>query len=236
MNNLRAKITSQWIQGKMTNFDFIMHMNSFAGRTYNDLTQYPVFPWVLADYESEELDLNDPSIYRDFSKPMGAQNETRAVQFRDRYEALEQSYDLGDGPPPFHYGTHYSCAAYVLYYLMRLEPFSRLALSLQGGKFDVADRLFHNIGSSWNSASQDNLQDVRELIPEFFYLPDFLVNSNMFDFGITQVGKTVHDLTLPPWAKGDPKRFIRIHRQALESDYVSRNLHQWLDLIFGFKQ
>jgi len=236
MNNLRAKITSQWVQGKMTNFDFIMHMNSFAGRTYNDLTQYPVFPWVLADYESEELDLNDPSIYRDLSKPMGAQNENRAVQFRDRFEALEQSYEMGDGPPPFHYGTHYSCAAYVLYYLMRLEPFSRLALSLQGGKFDVADRLFHNVGASWRSASSENLQDVRELIPEFFYLPDFLVNSNMFDFGTTQLGKTVHDLTLPPWAKGDPKRFIRIHRQALESDHVSRHLHQWLDLIFGYKQ
>ena len=214
MNNLRAKITSQWIQGKITNFDFIMHMNSFAGRTYNDLTQYPVFPWVIADYESEELDLNDPDTYRDFSKPMGAQNESRAMQFRDRYEALEQSYEMGDGPPPFHYGTHYSCAAYVLYYLMRLEPFSRLALSLQGGKFDVADRLFHNIGNSWKSASSENLQDVRELIPEFFYLSDCLTNSNMFDFGVTQLGRTVHDVTLPPWAKGDPKRFIRIHRQV----------------------
>ncbi|KAL7542224.1 hypothetical protein ACHAXR_011601, partial [Thalassiosira sp. AJA248-18] len=236
MNNLRAKITSQWVQGKITNFDFIMHLNSFAGRTYNDLTQYPVFPWVLADYESEEIDLNDPKVYRDFSKPMGAQNDTRTMQFRDRYEALEQSYEMGDGPPPFHYGTHYSCAAYVLYYLMRLEPFSRLALSLQGGKFDVADRLFHNVGASWSSASSENLQDVRELIPEFFYLPDFLTNSNMFDFGVTQLGKTVHDSTLPPWAKGDPKRFIRIHRQALESDHVSRNLHGWLDLIFGYKQ
>ena len=141
-----------------------------------------------------------------------------------------------DEPPPFHYGTHYSCAAYVLYYLMRLEPFSRLALTLQGGRFDVADRLFHNIGNSWTSASQDNLQDVRELIPEFFYLPDFLTNTNNFDFGTTQKGKTVHNVTLPKWAKGDPNRFIRINRQALESEYVSKNLHQWVDLIFGYKQ
>mmetsp|Transcript_62593 Transcript_62593/g.93086 ORF Transcript_62593/g.93086 Transcript_62593/m.93086 type:complete len:1004 (+) Transcript_62593:4339-7350(+) len=183
MNSLRAKKTTEWVQGRMTNFDFIMQLNSFAGRSYNDLTQYPVFPWILADYDSEEIDLNDPSVYRDLSKPMGAQGETRAAQFRERYEALESNYFNEDEPPPFHYGTHYSCAAYVLYYLMRLEPFSRLALTLQGGRFDVADRLFHNIGASWRSASKENLQDVRELIPEFFYLPDFLVNKKCLILG-----------------------------------------------------
>ena len=236
MNSWKSKIVSQWVNGKMTNFEFLMHLNSFAGRTYNDLTQYPVFPWIIADYESEEIDLNDPKTYRDLSKSMGALGEERAQQFRERYEALEANYFNEDEPPPFHYGTHYSCAAYVLYYLMRLEPFSRLALTLQGGRFDVADRLFHNIGNSWTSASQDNLQDVRELIPEFFYLPDFLTNTNNFDFGTTQKGKTVHNVTLPKWAKGDPNRFIRINRQALESEYVSKNLHQWVDLIFGYKQ
>ena len=236
MNSWKSRIVSQWVNGKMTNFEFLMHLNSFAGRTYNDLTQYPVFPWVIADYESEEIDLNDPKTYRDLSKSMGNLGAERAQQFRERYEALEANYFNEDEPPPFHYGTHYSCAAYVLYYLMRLEPFSRLALTLQGGRFDVADRLFHNIGSSWKSASAENLQDVRELIPEFFYLPDFITNTNNFDFGTTQKGKTVHDVTLPKWAKGDPRRFVRINRLALESDYVSRNLHQWVDLIFGYKQ
>lgn len=214
MKSLRAKLTNQWVQGKMTNFEFLMHLNSFAGRTYNDLTQYPVFPWVIADYESEEIDLNNPSIYRDLSKPMGALGLARAEQFKERYEALESNYSRGDEPPAFHYGTHYSCAAYVLNYLLRLEPFSRLALSLQGGKFDLADRLFHNVGASWISASRDNLQDVRELIPEFYYLPEFLENSNSFDLGVKQDGTTVHDVVLPPWAKGDPRRFVRINRQV----------------------
>eukprot|EP00549_Striatella_unipunctata_P025531 CAMPEP_0118717686 /NCGR_PEP_ID=MMETSP0800-20121206/28312_1 /TAXON_ID=210618 ORGANISM="Striatella unipunctata, Strain CCMP2910" /NCGR_SAMPLE_ID=MMETSP0800 /ASSEMBLY_ACC=CAM_ASM_000638 /LENGTH=511 /DNA_ID=CAMNT_0006624481 /DNA_START=619 /DNA_END=2154 /DNA_ORIENTATION=- len=58
----------------------------------------------------------------------------------------------------------------------------------------------------------------------------------MFDFGITQSGKTVHHVTLPPWAKGDPRLFVMINRQALESDYVSKHLHKWADLIFGYKQ
>jgi len=54
---------------------------------------------------------------------------------------------------------------------------------LQGGAFDVPERMFHSIQNEWESASKDNMSDVRELIPEFFYLPDFLVNSNQFDFG-----------------------------------------------------
>ena len=214
MKALRTKITSQWVTGKMTNFDFLMHLNSFAGRSYNDLTQYPVFPWVIADYDSEELDLNNPNVYRDLSRPMGALGLARAEQFRERYDALDSNYSRGDEPPAFHYGTHYSCAAYVLNYLLRLEPFSRLALSLQGGKFDLADRLFNNVSSSWNSASRDNLQDVRELIPEFFFLPEFLENKNHFDLGAKQDGTHVDNVVLPPWAKGDPRRFVRLNRQV----------------------
>lgn len=39
-----------------------------AGRTYNDLNQYPIFPWVLTNYDSEELDLTLPGNFRDLSK------------------------------------------------------------------------------------------------------------------------------------------------------------------------
>ena len=52
-----------------------MRLNTLAGRTHNDLNQYPIFPWVLADYSSSTLDLSEPSTYRDLSKPMGAQVE-----------------------------------------------------------------------------------------------------------------------------------------------------------------
>ena len=43
--------------------------------------------------------------------------------------------------------------------------------------------MFHSVKDAWFSASKHNMADVKELIPEFFYLPEFLTNSNNFDLG-----------------------------------------------------
>lgn len=51
-----------------------MLLNKFSGRTHNDLNQYYIFPWVLKEYQSDKIDLSDSDIYRDLSKPIGAQN------------------------------------------------------------------------------------------------------------------------------------------------------------------
>lgn len=39
-------VTQRWEAGEISNFEYLMHLNSLAGRSYNDLNQYPVFPWV----------------------------------------------------------------------------------------------------------------------------------------------------------------------------------------------
>jgi len=69
--------------------------------------------------------------------------------------------------------------------------------------------MFHSIKEAWTSSSLQNMADVKELIPEFFYLPEFLQNSNNFDFGFKQNGIALGDVLLPPWAKNDAKEFIR---------------------------
>lgn len=39
---LRNSMTERWICGEISNFEYLMHLNTLAGRSYNDLTQYPV--------------------------------------------------------------------------------------------------------------------------------------------------------------------------------------------------
>ncbi|KAJ9586850.1 hypothetical protein L9F63_019532, partial [Diploptera punctata] len=97
-----TSVTQRWVRGEISNFQYLMHLNTLAGRSYNDLMQYPVFPWILADYESEEMDLSDPHTFRDFSRPMGAQSPERLEQFKKRYKEWD---DPHGETPPYHYGT-----------------------------------------------------------------------------------------------------------------------------------
>nr|XP_029733359.1 neurobeachin-like isoform X10 [Aedes albopictus] len=224
-----SNMTQKWQRREISNFEYLMFLNTIAGRTYNDLNQYPVFPWVLTNYESRELDLSQPSNYRDLSKPIGALNPSRREYFEERYESWDTP-----GIPPFHYGTHYSTSAFVLNWLIRMEPFTTMFLALQGGKFDHPDRLFSSIALSWKNCQRDT-SDVKELIPEWYFLPEMFYNSSDYRLGQREDGNLVSDIELPPWAK-TPEEFVRINRMALESEFVSCQLHQWIDLIFGYKQ
>lgn len=97
---------------EISNFEYLMQLNTIAGRTYNDLSQYPVvraacvslpmsvkpvastvvisffslsqFPWVLCDYTSPILDLDDPAVFRDLSKPIGVVNPRHAQNVREK--------------------------------------------------------------------------------------------------------------------------------------------------------
>ncbi|KAJ6638678.1 Neurobeachin, partial [Pseudolycoriella hygida] len=224
-----SNMTQKWQRREISNFEYLMFLNTIAGRTYNDLNQYPVFPWVLTNYDSRELDLSQPTNYRDLSKPIGALNQSRREYFEERYESWEN-----DTIPPFHYGTHYSTSTFVLNWLIRIEPFTTMFLALQGGKFDHPDRLFSSVSLSWKNCQRDT-SDVKELVPEWYFLPEMFYNSSSYRLGTRDDGAVVSDVELPAWAK-TPEEFVRINRMALESEFVSCQLHQWIDLIFGYKQ
>eukprot|EP00047_Mylnosiga_fluctuans_P005972 m.243958 g.243958 ORF g.243958 m.243958 type:complete len:918 (-) comp14365_c0_seq1:118-2871(-) len=221
----QVNVMLSWQCGALSTFDYLMYLNSMADRSINDLAQYPVFPWVIADTSSATLDLTDPKSFRDLSKPIGALNEERLAAFQTRYREMPD--------PKFLYGTHYSTPGYVLFYTIRSAP--EYALCLQNGKYDHADRLFTSVAETWSNVL-NGAADVKELIPEF-YMPggEFLLNSLGLDLGTCQDGAKVGNVALPPWASSAAD-FTRKCREALESEYVSANIHQWIDLIFGYKQ
>lgn len=226
-NTDQDMMTLQWQNGVISNFEYLNYINSLGDRTKNDLTQYPIFPWVLLDYTSGRIDLNDETVFRDLTKPMGALNESRWKKLKERYEEMPE--------PKFMYGSHYSTPGYVLFYLVRIYP--EYMLCLQNGRFDHPDRMFNSMAHLCKN-SLNNMSDFKELIPEFYDTDTgggFLVNGYGIDFGYRHNDVKVGDVELPPWASS-PDELIRTLRDALESDFVSRNLHVWIDLIFGYKQ
>jgi len=93
----------KWQSGLLSNFEYLTYLNSLADRSFNDLTQYPVFPWILNDYTSRTLgtpcqfhphfshrayfglDMRNPKTFRDLSKPIGALNPERLASFQVRH-------------------------------------------------------------------------------------------------------------------------------------------------------
>ncbi|GAB1602043.1 hypothetical protein Ahia01_000482900 [Argonauta hians] len=221
----QENVILKWQTGLISNYDYLLYLNRMADRSFNDLTQYPVMPWVIADHHSTNLDLTKESTFRDLSKPIGALNSERLAKLRERYDEMPE--------PKFLFGSHYSTPCYVLFYLSRVAL--EYSLCLHGGRFDQPDRMFNSIAETWYNCLH-GASDFKELIPEFYDGDgEFLYNRQNINFGVRQNGRQVGDVELPPWAD-DPKDFIGKMRSALECDWVSRHLHQWIDLIFGYKQ
>lgn len=105
-------LQEKWLHHEISNFEYIMMLNTIAGRSFHDLCQYPVFPWVISQYTNSYIDLTDPNTYRDLSKPMGALNPSRLNEFLSRYNSFKEENELGvnttNNIPAFMYGSHYS--------------------------------------------------------------------------------------------------------------------------------
>ena len=274
-----SKLVKSWKNWEISNFDFLMWLNIFGNRSYNDISQYPVFPWILINYEDplqvehQEIIENENGrtismalpemqnpinmeiiqplktlnnkiqvekviidyVYRDMSLPMGMleindESIKRKEEFEMNYETL---LELGDeNNKPYVFGSNYSNPIYVCNYLMRLFPFTHISIELQGKGFDKPDRLFNSVKTSFfNSTTQKG--DVRELIPEFFYLPEMFRNINNLNMGKLDNGDQVGDVLTP--CSDNPYDFIMTMRSCLENNKISLSIHNWIDLIFGYK-
>ena len=225
----QSKMTEKWQRREISNFHYLMALNTYSGRSPNDISQYPVFPWIISDYDSKELDLTNPSVFRDLSKPIGALYEPRLEELKEKAAQLEQMEMT-----PYLFSSCFLCPLTVCLYMLRLEPYTTMHIDIQGGHFDVPSRVFSSVKTAFNLCNT-TLNDYRELIPEFFTMHEFLVNNDRFDLGYSGDEK-IDDVKLPSWANDSAIEFIYKNRKALESEYVSQNLNNWIDLIWGDKQ
>ena len=153
---------------------------------------------------------------------------------------------------PYCFGSHFSNSMYVSHYLVRIFPYSLTGIEIQGDGFDVADRLFLKLQNSIYTGISEKC-DLREIIPEFFTLPEMFLNINSLELGKVnlsylilednesndinnkQNNKTrLNDVFLPKWCKKNPYLFIEKYRKIIESPLI--NINPWIDLMFGCSQ
>ena len=283
-NNIElSRIIKEWNKWRMNNFSFLMLLNFFSSRSFNDLSQYPVFPWILNKYSlpvkfeqnclesslyynylqndknnnnnKDEMSINissDNSVemedknkkkkkneenynYRDMKLPMGMMELSQKGKKR-KEESIEKYNDMKENQDdhmekPFFFGSNYSNHFYVCNFLMRLFPFTHISIELQGN-LDDPNRLFLSVENSFMNSTE--LQgDVRELIPEFFYLPEMFLNINDINLGHLEDGNIVYNVKTP--CKNNSYAFIELMNRILNGDIISKNINDWIDLIFGSK-
>ena len=249
--NLKT-LYDKWKKWEISTMRLLMYLNIYANRSYNDVNQYPVFPWIIIDYKSEKFpkDLTSKEVARPLNTPMGMLeiNEDSRQRKEDYLNHWEISKDDEDREDDFdRYGSHYSTSLYISYYLVRIFPFAYIRIELQGTNFDDPNRLFNSMRTSFDCSSTQKA-DLRELIPELFCFPEVLLNKNDFNLGEIKDHsennqnpkefkmKEIQEVETPKWCENNAFLFIKKHRELLESYEIGNNLNEWINLIFGSKQ
>ncbi len=221
-----SNIYEKWENSEISNFDFLNLLNKYSSRSYNDLDQYPIFPWIFDSYE--ELNENNNKL-RNFNYPISAQSLEKREDILDNYLTKKESEEF-----VCHHQIHYSTSAFVNFYLLRLSPITESHIIFQGNNFDNPDRMFHIFSDIKNLLEKYN--DNRELIPEIYYFDELYYNINLIYFGMKYSNKEiVHNIVLPKNCFNS-SHFIYIQRMNLESNDIKNSISKWIDNIFGYNQ
>ena len=208
-NDFRTK----YIKNEITNFQYLLLVNKFSSRTYNDCNQYLIFPLLYMDIGKKRE--------RNLSKPICMNKDITELdisKYINNYETMG-----------YHFNIHYSTMAYVLYYLMRVIPFTFSQIKLQSGHFDAPSRMFTSLENLLFvfKVSDEN----RELLPEFFYSYEAFLNLNYNNFGFTKTNnKQINHFSTSQ--KCGIVEFIIDLRKILEA----KELSDWINNIFGSNQ
>ena len=113
----KSGFTKKWLDNSISTLEYLLFINKYSCRSYNDVNQYPVFPWLII-YGNKE---------RDLKYTTAAQTEDQRMVLREKFPFSSQNF-------LYHYTTHYSNASFLIYYLIRINPFTDNQITLQDRK------------------------------------------------------------------------------------------------------
>ena len=208
-----------------SNYDKLILINLFSNRSFNDIYQYPIFPMFY-----ENLNLK-----RDMSKHIGLQtiNESSIERKKNILFSYNMNIDVNNEDLTL-FNIFYSNPVFLSHYLVRVFPYSLLSIEFQGDGFDTPNRLFFSIENSLhNSLIQKS--DLREMIPELFYLPELYCNINELNLGKVDDSIEIDNVVINnnEYSNFDKYKYITQLKDNLENE---NNLNLWIDLIFGINQ
>ena len=211
----QSDFRNKHLKGELSNFKYLLLLNKYSSRSYHDIYQYLIFPLLYMDISKK--------IERDLSKPIALNKEPEKV--KSIIEQIQLNFiNFGS-----HFNSNYSTSGYVLYYLVRMNPFTNGHIKFQSYKFDVPQRMFFTFDSYLNAMNSS--EENRELVPEFFYNYEIFLNLNYINLGILNSDNLlINDLNTGD--KNGIAEFIIYLRQLLEKV----NIIPWVDNIFGFNQ
>ena len=237
-----------WNNNIIDTFYFLNMLNKYSSRSYNDLQQYPIFPWLFMRYDNEllenkkynllsslqnnrKLNILNKIIYdkylRKFQYPISAQTEEKRLE-------IEKRYDKNFFKFKYHYNSHYSTSSIIFYFLVRISPITEEHVKFQGGQFDKTERMF--FGPDNFLKNIDFLKDNRELIPDMFYFYEMYFNMNYNYFGYSNNKKIILNNIIFPYENMTPIEFVYFNRAKLNSKIISESIHLWINNIFGVNQ
>ncbi|OHT06791.1 hypothetical protein TRFO_05492 [Tritrichomonas foetus] len=153
-------LVKRWEKGEITNFEFLLRLNMYTGRSLMDPQNGIIFPWVsLSDNKR-----------RDLSMPLTSQDSSRFSHFL-------QLLDMNG----YMFGTAPSNAMLLAYYFVRTEPYTQLHIKIHDGHFDVPERMFKNIPTFFQT--QMTSDEWKEATPEFYCFPEMFMDLNNKDIG-----------------------------------------------------
>lgn len=251
VNNI---LRNAWAEDRLSNFKYLLELNVLAGRSFNDVSQYPVMPslvnWDALDAEalnggldgsaeSEDSEVTSPMqfssvtferrILRDMSKPVICLDRDRLVALLSKRD-MALSFNL-DGDCLSN--IHYMHSATPAWFGVRCEPFTTCIQLLQSGRFDAPDRVFFSVNSQWANSSRLSSQNCEELTPDVYMSNILLYNVNGQCFGQRSDGTVVDNVLLPVPIVKLSRNCAEFISSLLETSHVTAALTQWVSIIFG---